>query len=114
MREFVEHDLSDLAAQTIGITGSESRDRPAEDADLGGKPSVGPPSPFPQRHTLVQAEQLPVGRLVFDDDRDVAYRRTEIGRHGPQRLVNRRFERIIETQLPTRVHLLNNATIAAA
>jgi hypothetical protein len=32
MRDLVEHDVSDLAAQTIGIAGSGSRDRSAEGA----------------------------------------------------------------------------------
>ena len=40
----------------------------------------------------------PIGRLVLDDDLDVAHRRTEIGRQGSQRVVNRLFERIIETR----------------
>ncbi len=62
----------------------------------------------------VQAEQrLPVGRFVLDEDRNVAYRRTEIGRQGAQRLVNRLFERIVEPRLPTRIHLRNDATIGA-
>jgi Transposase len=114
MLELVEHDVSDLAAQTIGVAGSESRDRPAEDADLGGKHSAGPPSPFRQRHTAVQAEQLPpVGRLVLDDDRNVSDRRTEFGRQRAQRLVNRLFERIVGTRVPARIHLRNDATIGA-
>jgi len=41
----------------------------------------------------------PSGGLVLDDDLDVAHRRTEIGRQGAQRVVNRLFEQIIETRL---------------
>src|SRR4030081_1937104 len=65
-----------------------------------------------RRYAAVQAEQrLPVGRLVLDDDLDVAHRRTEIGRQGAQRVVNRLFERIIETRPRTRIHLPNGARI---
>ena len=99
MRDLVEHDVSNLAAYTIGVAGSESRDRPAEDADLVGKHSAVRAAPSRQRYAAVQPEQrLPVGRLVLDDDLDVAHRRTEIGREGAQRVVNRLFERIIETR----------------
>jgi hypothetical protein len=68
-----------------------------------------------QRRTLVETEQLPPpsGRLVLDDDRNVAHRPTEIGGQGAQRLVNRLFERIVETRVPTRIHLRNDATIGA-
>src|ERR1700743_1780248 len=114
MRDLVEHDVSNLAAYTIGVAGSESCDRPAEDADLVGKHSAVRAAPSRQRYTAVQAEQrLPVGRLVFDDDLDVAHRRTEIGRQGAQRVGNRLFERIVQTRLPTRIHLRNNARIGA-
>ncbi len=81
---------------------------------LAGTIPLEPPSPMLQRHTLVQAEQRPpVGRFVLDDDRNVADRRTEIGGQGAQRLVNRLFERIVETRVPTRIHLRNDATIGA-
>src|ERR1700694_3952663 len=70
--------------------------------------------PSRQRYAAVQAEQrLPVGRLVLDDDLDVAHLRTEIGRQGAQRVVNRLFERIIETRPRTRIHLRNGARIGA-
>ena len=36
--------------------------------------------------------------LVLDDDLERAHRRTEIGRQGAQRVVNRLFEWIIETR----------------
>ena len=63
------------------VAGSESRDRPAADADLVGKYSSIRAAPSRQRYPAIQAEQrLPVGRLVLDDDLDVAHRRTEIGR----------------------------------
>src|SRR5271154_4856607 len=98
----------------IGVAGSESRDWPAEDADLVGKHSAVRGAPLRQRYTAVQAEQRPpVGRLVLDDDLNVAHRRTEIGRQGAQRVVNRLFERIVETRLPTRIHLRNDARIGA-
>src|SRR6201987_3322780 len=114
MRDLVEHDVSDLAAQTIGVAGSESRDRPAEDADLVGKHSAVRAAPSRQRYTVVQAEQRPpAGRLVLDDDLNVAHRRTEIGRQGAQRVINRLFERIAETRLRTRIHLRNDARIGA-
>src|ERR1700756_516446 len=114
MRDLVEHDVSNLAAYTIGVADSESRDRPTEDADLVGKHSAVRAAPSPPPYTAVQAEQrLPVGRLVFDDDLDVAHRRTEIGRQGAQRVGNRLFERIVETRLRTRIHLRNNARIGA-
>src|SRR5271156_3785664 len=114
MRDLVEHDVSDLAAQTIGVAGSESRDRPAEDADLVRKHSAVRAGPSRQRYTAVQAEQRPpAGRLVLDDDLNVAHRRTEIGRQGAQRVVNRLFERIVETRLRTRIHLRNDARIGA-
>jgi hypothetical protein len=114
MRDLVEHDVSNLAAYTIGVAGSESRDRPAEDADLVGKHSAVRAAPSRQRYTAVQAEQRPpVGRLVLDDDLNVAHRRTEIGWQGVQRVVNRLFERIVETRLRTRIHLRNNARIGA-
>src|SRR3954451_25328044 len=71
-------------------------------------------APSRQRYAAVQPEQrLPVGRLVLDDDLDVAHRRPEIGRQGAQRVVNRLFERIIETRLRTRIHLGNGARIGA-
>ena len=55
----------------------ESRDRPAEDADLVRKHSAVRAAPSRQRYTAVQAEQRPpVGRLVLDDDLNVAHRRT--------------------------------------
>src|SRR4029077_7038144 len=99
---------------TIGVAGSESRDRPAEDADLVGKHSAVRAAPSRQRYAAEQAEQrLPVRRLVLDDDLDVAHRRTEIGRQRAQRVVNRIFERIIETRLRTRIHLRNGARIGA-
>src|ERR1700761_2220811 len=114
MRDLVEHDVSNLAAYTNGVAGSESRDRPAEDADLVGKHSAVRAAPSRQRYTAVQAEQRPpVGRLVFDDDLNVAHRRTEIGRQGAQRVVNRLVERIVQTRLPTRIHLRNDARIGA-
>jgi hypothetical protein len=114
MRDLVEHNVSDLLAQTIGVAGSESRYRPAEDADLVGKHSAVRAAPSRQRYTAVQAEQRPpVGRLVLDDDLNVAHRRTEIGRQGAQRVVNRLFERIVETRLRTRIHLRNDARIGA-
>jgi len=73
---------------------------PAEDADLVGKHSAVRAAPSRQPYAAVQAKQrLPVGRLVLDDDLDVAHRRTEIGRQGAQRVVNRLFEQIIETRL---------------
>src|ERR1700730_8596214 len=110
MRDLVEHDVSNLAAQTIGVAGSESRDRPAEDADLVGKHSAVRAAPSRQRYTAVQAEQRPpAGRLVLDDDLNVAHRRTEIGRQGAQRVVNRLFVRIVETRLRTCIHLRNDA-----
>ena len=112
MRDLVEHDVSDLAAQTIGVAGSESRDRPAEDADLVGKHSAVRAAPSRQRCAAVQAKQrLPVGRLVLDEDLDVAHRRTVIGQRGAQRVVSRLFERVIETRLRTRIHLRNGARI---
>src|ERR1700722_6592866 len=114
MRDLVDRDVSDLAAQTIGVAGSESRDRPAEDADLVGKHTAVRAAPSRQRYTAVQAEQRPpVWRLVLDDDLNVAHRRTEIGRQGAQRVVDRLFERIVETRLPTRIHLRNDARIGA-
>src|ERR1700731_2265024 len=114
MRDLVQHDVSDLAAQTIGVAGSESRGRPAEDADLVGKHSAVRAAPSRQRYAAVQAEQrLPVGGLVLDDDLDVAHRRTEVGRQGAQRVGNRLFERIIESRLRTRIHLRNGARIGA-
>ena len=62
MRDLVEHDVPDLAAETIGVAGSESRDRPAEDADLVGKHSAVRAAPSRQRYAAVQAEQrLPAG-----------------------------------------------------
>ncbi len=71
-------------------------------------------APSRQRYAAVQAEQrLPVGRLVLDDDLDVAHRRTEIDRQGAQRVVNRLFERIIETRPRTRIHPRNGARIGA-
>src|SRR3954449_12464393 len=71
-------------------------------------------APSRQRYAAVQAEQrLPVGRLVLDDDLDVAHRRTQIGRQGARRVVNRLVERIIETRLRTRIHLGNGARIGA-
>src|SRR6476659_10198238 len=98
----------------IRVAGGESRDRPAEDADLVGKHSAVRAAPSRQRYAAVQAEQrLPVGRLVLDDDLDVAHRRTEIGRQGAQRVVNRLFERIIETRPRPRIHLRNDARIGA-
>jgi len=81
MRDLVEHDMSDLAAQTIGVAGSEPRDWPAEDADLVGKDPAVRAAPSRQRYAVVQAEQRPPGgRLVLDDDLDVAHGRAEIGR----------------------------------
>jgi hypothetical protein len=69
-------------------------------------------TPSRQRYAAAQAEQpLTVGRLVLDDDLDVAHRRTEIGRQRTQRVVNRLFERIIETQPRTRIHLRSGARI---
>src|ERR1700761_1802920 len=53
MRDLVEHDVSNLAAYTIGVAGSESRDRPAEDADLVGKHSAVRAAPSRQRYTAV-------------------------------------------------------------
>ena len=50
---------------------------------------------------------------LLDDDRNVAHRRTEIGEQGVQRVVNRLFERIVETQLRTPIHLRNDARIGA-
>src|ERR1700726_3353535 len=112
MGDLVEHDVSDLAAQTIGVAGSKSRDRPAEDADLVGKHSAVRAAPSRQRYTAVQAEQRPpIGRFVLDEDRNVAHRRTEIGGQGVQRVVNRLIERIVETRLRTRIHLRNDARI---
>src|SRR6185437_4362016 len=96
------------------VAGSESRDRPAADADLVGKHSAVGAASSRQRYAAVQAEQrLPVGRLVLDDDLDVAHRRTQICRQGAQCVVNRLFERIIETRLRTRIHLRNGARIGA-
>src|ERR1700747_753493 len=102
MRDLVEHDVPDLAAQTIGVAGSESRDRPAEDADLVGKHSAVRAAPSRQRYTAGQAEQRPpFGRLFLYDDLNVAHRRTEIERQRGQRVVNRLFERIVEARLRT-------------
>ena len=56
-------------------------------------------------------QRPPVGRLVLDDDLNVAHRRMEVGRQGAQRVVNRLCERIVETRLPTRIHLRNDARI---
>jgi len=67
-----------------------------------------------QRYAAVQPEQrLPIGGLVLDDDLDVAHRRTQIGRQGAQRVVNRLVERIIETRRRTRIHLRKGARIGA-
>jgi hypothetical protein len=81
MRDLVEHDVSDLAAYAIGVAGSESRDWPAEDADLVGKHPAVRAAPSRQRYAAIQPEQRSTSRrLVLDDDLDVAHRRTEIGR----------------------------------
>jgi len=69
MRDLVEHDVPDLAAEPIRVAASESRDRATEDGDLVGKHAAVRAGPSRQRYALVQTEQrLPVGRLVLDDD----------------------------------------------
>jgi hypothetical protein len=67
MRDLVEHDISDLAAQTIGVACSEPRVWPAEDADLVGKYSAVRAAPSRQRYAVVQAEERPPGGSVTGD-----------------------------------------------
>ena len=72
------------------------------------------PSPPRQRHTGVQAEQRrPSGGSSSTRIATLLIAATELGRQGAQRLVNRLFERIVETRVPTRIHLRNDATIGA-
>ena len=74
MRDLVEHDVSDLAAQTIGVAGSGSRViGPRKMLILSGSTPLYVLLLRRQRYTAVQAEQRPpVGRLVLDDDLNVA------------------------------------------
>src|ERR1700756_4493810 len=69
--ELVEDGHADLVLE-LGRFGKRLHQRPAEDADAGGK-GAGPVASLRQWHALVQAEEVGiVGVLVLDRDLEVA------------------------------------------
>jgi hypothetical protein len=95
VRDFVEHDVNDIAAQQLGIVSVEALERATVDRDLV-RQRAGVIDPAPrERDALVEAEQrLPRRRLVLDDDLDV--------RDLFAQVVRQRVERVLDQALEVR------------
>jgi hypothetical protein len=93
VRDLVQHDVSDVAAQQLGIVSVEALERAAVDRDLvGQRAGVVDPAPR-QRDALVEPEQrLPRRRLVLDDDLDVGDLFAQIGRQRVERVLDQALE----------------------
>jgi hypothetical protein len=92
VRDLVQHDVPDLAAQQLRVVSVEPFERATIDRDLVRKCAGVVAAPSRERHALVEPEQRPAGRrLVFDDDLDV--------RDPAAKLVRKRVERVLDDQL---------------
>jgi hypothetical protein len=93
VRDLVEYDVSDVAAQQLGIVPVQAFERAAVDRDLvGQRARVIDPAPR-ERDALVEAEQrLPRRRLVLDDDLDIGDLLAEVGRQRAERVVDQARE----------------------
>jgi hypothetical protein len=93
VRDFVEYDVSDIAAQQLGIVSVEALERAAVDRDLV-RQRAGVIDPAPrERDALVEPEQrLPRRRLLFDDDLDVGDLFAQVGRQRVERVLDQALE----------------------
>jgi hypothetical protein len=95
MRELVQDDAANLAAQAFGIRAVEAHERRTVDRDLVRQDAAVVTATPRERYALIEAEQrLSGGRLFLDDDVDVRDLSAELLRKRIERVLDEPVERV--------------------